>query len=359
MDKKTLTMIGVIAAVIIILICVVMGLEIKNNSKTPSISGDNSSANLTSDDIMRINGTVYSKEEFIKFIKYTLYKNNGDTSVDEEQYAEQIANGTSLDNLFVSDTLNSFYQMKVYGILAEQKNIVLPEEKITEIENEYETNKANIETFGVSKEDYIDIAKQQALVTLINNTPKEYIELPEAVYTEYVGQFSGDELKSYTYRMIQVNYTTDSETESGEMISGDMAEKQDYMNAIVENIKNGTPFEEAAESGDTRLIFVGNGIQLAKSLEEHSAGFLLEQKLGSAELSNAAKKTPSGEMTEVIDTGNAFSIVKIENVEEGIVGESKEEVEDLLISNYASELVYSVVKDMEVNNSVLSRIRIK
>ena len=90
------------------------------------------------------------------------------------------------------------------------------------------------------------------------------LELPSEVYDAFLEQYSGDDLNSYTYRMIQVGYTTDTENESGEMISGDMAEKKEYMNAIVENIKNGTPFEEAAESGDTRLIYIGNGIQIAK-----------------------------------------------------------------------------------------------
>jgi len=338
MDKKTLTMIGVIVAVIVVLVVVVIGMEIKNNSGTTNESGEKVSTTLTSNDIMRINDVVYSKEEFLNYIKYTLYQNNGDTSVDEEQYADQIANGTSLENLFISDTLNSFYQMKVYGILAEQKNIVLSGDSLTEIDNDYETNKEKITEVGLTKEDYINIAKQKAIVTLITGNPKEYIELPEDVYTGYISQFSGDNLKTYTYREIQVGYTTDTETESGEMISGDMAEKQAYMNAIVENIKNGMPFEEAAESGDTRLIFVGNGIQLAKSMQEVAAGFLLDQKMGSAELSEAAKKTASGEMTEVVDTGSSFQVAKIENVEDGIVGAAKEEIEELLISNYACSI---------------------
>ena len=240
MDKKTLTILGVIAAVIVILVCVVIGMEIKSNSKTTNASGEVISTKLTSDDIMRINGKIYSKEEFIKYIKYTLYKNNGDTSVDEEQYADQIENGTSLENLFVSDTLNKFYQMKAFGILAEEKNIVLSGDSLTEAENEYNENEEKITSIGLSKEDFLDIAKQQAIVTMITNNPKEYIELPEEVYTGYINQFSGDEIKTYTYRMIQVGYTTDSETESGEMVSGDMNEKKAYMDEIVAKIKNGT-----------------------------------------------------------------------------------------------------------------------
>ena len=357
MDKKTLTLIGIIAAVIVILVCVVVGTEIKNNTKSLNASGENTT--LTSEDIMRINNNLYSKEEFLKYIKYTLYKNDGDMSVDEEKYAGQIASGTSEENLFISDALNNFYQLKVYGMLANQKNVSLTDEEIEEIENEYEANAEKITSFGMEKEDYVEIAKQEKIMSTITSSPKDYIELPDAVYTGYIDQFSGDDLKSYTYRMFEVHYTTDTETESGEMVSGDMAEKQDYMNQVVERIKNGTSFEEAAESGDTRLIYVGNGIQLAKSMEEYAAGFILDQKVGSQELSDAIKATASGEMTEVIDSGSAFQIAKVEKVEDGIVGGAKEEIQELLISSYADELVFSLVKDMEVNNSAVSRIKIK
>lgn len=359
MDKKTIIIISVIAVIIVILVAVMMGMEIKNNAKTVNESGEVVSKALTSDDIMRINGKIYSKEDFIKYIKYTLYKNDGEYNVDEEEYASQIENGTSIEDIFVSNTMNEYYQLKVYEILAEQKNITLSEDDITAIEDDYNSNSEKITTFGIEKEDYITIAKMEKIKSNISDNANDYIELPEEVFTSYVSQFSGDNAKSYTYRLIQVNYTTDSETESGEMVSGDMAEKRAYIDQIVANVKNGTPFEEAAESGDNRIIYSGSGIQFAKSMQEFSAGFLLDQKMGSQEMSDAAKKTPSGEMTEVIDTGSSFEVAKIEKVEEGIVGESEKEIKELLISNYADQLVGSVVKDTEINSSALSRIKIK
>lgn len=359
MDKKTLIIISIIAVVIVVLVIVMMGIEISNNTKTLNESGELVSKSLTSDDIMRINGKIYSKEEFLKYVKYTLYKNDGDFNIDEEEYAEQLESGTSKDSIFLSNALNEFYQMKLYQILAEQKNVTLSEEDITSIEEEYDSDSEKITSFGVTKEDYIEIAKQEKIKSNISNNAKDYIELPEEVFTNYISQFSGDNANSYTYRMIQVNYTTDSETESGETVSGDMAEKKEYMEQIVANIKNGTPFEEAAESGDSRIIYASTGIQFAKSMEEFGAGFLLDQKMGSQEMSDAAKKTPSGEMTEIIDTGSSFEVAKIEKVEEGIVGDSEKEIKELLIANYADQLVGSVVKDSEINSSALSRIKIQ
>lgn len=158
--------------------------------------------------------------------------------------------------------------------------------------------------------------------------------------------------------MMQVGYTEDSENESGEMVSGDKAEKETYMNEIVNRMKEGQSFEEAAESGDTRLIYVGNGVQLAKSMEEHSCGIILEQKLGSEELTEAVKKASDGELTEVVDSGTAFQVAQVEKIEDGIVGEAKDELIELLVANSAEDLVYSVIKNMDVNQSAVSRIKI-
>ena len=143
-------------------------------------------------------------------------------------------------------------------------------------------------------------------------------------------------------------------------LSKDKEEKEAYVNALVARINAGESFEAVAESGDNRLIFTGTGIEFAKSIEEHSAGFLLEQKLGgSEEASEIVKKTEAGKLSEVIDTGDVFQLVLVEKVEDGVVGEAKDELVELLISQYANELIYQVVKDMEVNNAAVSRITIK
>ena len=131
------------------------------------------------------------------------------------------------------------------------------------------------------------------------------------------------------------------------------------MNEIVARIKSGVSFEEAAESGDNRLIFVGNGIQFAKSIEENAAGFLLEQKLNNEDAIKAVKNAKDGEMTDVIDTGDAFEIYLVEKVQDGIVGKAKDELIELMISSYANDLIYQYVKDMEVNNAALARIKIR
>lgn len=353
MDKKTGIIIGVLMVIVLGLVLVVFGLESKTDG-------------LTSSDILKINDTVYARSEFEDFLRYTLYQDNGEIVIDEtdEDTAEALENGSSKEDIYKSNAMNSFYQMKVYGLVAEDKNIVIDEETLAEISGDYETNKEKISQYGISKESYIEIEKEQAIVDMISNNPSEYLTLSDEVYNAYIEQFSGDDLKSYTYRMIQVGYTADTvsgETsgESGEVISGDRAEKEAYMNEILARINSGVSFEEAAESGDNRLIFVGNGIQFAKSLEENTAGFLLEKKLSSDDAVQAVKNAKDGELTDVIDTGSTFEVYLVEKVQDGIVGEAKEELVELMISSYASDLIYQYVKDMELNSAALARISIK
>lgn len=353
MDKKTGIIIGVLAAIVLILVLVVFGLETK-------------STGLTSSDVLRINNEIYSRSEFEDFLRYTLYQNDGEIKIDEEdeETAQALEAGTSKEEIFKSNTLNSFYQMKVCGLVAKDKGITVDAEKLEEISGDFEAEKDKITRFGLSKESYVEIEKGQTIVQMISNEPSKYLTLPDGVYDEYLKQFSGDDLKSYTYRMMQVNYTADkvsgeSSGESGEIIPGNRDEKEAYMNEIVARINSGVSFEEAAESGDNRLIFVGNGIQFAKSIEENSAAFLLEQKITNEDALNAVKNAKDGEMTDVIDTGDAFEIYLVEKVQDGIVGKAKDELVELMISSYAQDLIYQYVKDMEVNNAALARIRIK
>ena len=260
--------------------------------------------------------------------------------------------------MFISETLNSFYKLKVYQVYASEKNIAISGDRIQNIDSDYESNESKITQYGLTKEDYYEIAKQNELMDMINSDPSKYLELPENVYDSYVSSFSGDDTKSYTYKMIQVGYTKENETESGEKISGDKPEKQEKMNGLLSRIKAGEDFDTVAGSGDTRLIYVGTGIQIANTMEENSAGLLLEQKTGSKDMSDAIKKTTPGELTEVIDTDSAFLVAKVEKVEDGIVGEAKKELKDIMLSSYAEQLVYSVVKNTDVNNSVISGIEI-
>ena len=175
MDKKTGIIIGVLGAIVLVLVLVVFGLETK-------------SAGLTSSDVLRINNEIYSRSEFEDFLRYTLYKNDGEIKIDEEDEdtAHALENGTSKEEIFKSNTLNSFYQMKVCELVANDKNIVVEAEKLEEISGDFEKNKEKVEKFGLGKESCVNIEKGQAVVQMILNEPSKYLTLPDGVYDEYL-----------------------------------------------------------------------------------------------------------------------------------------------------------------------------
>ncbi len=349
MEKKTSIVVIVIGVVVLIAVILAFALE----------SGSNSS--LDSNEILRINNNLYYKDEFEDFIRYTLYSNNGDMTIDTEEHAE----GATEESIFISECLDNFYTLKTYEIIAEKENITLASGEIDEVNNEYESNKEKIESVGLSQDRYTYFASLYSLVNKITSNPAEYIKLPDGVYDSYVKELSGDDAKSFTYRIMQVGYTEEEVSgESGEMItSGDKAEKQEFMNSLVARVKAGETFETVAESGDTRIISSNGGYTVGKSALEYSAGVLLDQKIGmftgNTDLSTAIKKTASGELTEIIDTGNAFQVALVEGVEDGIVGGAKDEVIQALLNESYTEIINSYITDMEVNYSVLSRIKIQ
>lgn len=349
MDKKTSIVLLVVGVVIVALIALAFGLESQSNM-------------LTSEDVLRINNDVYKKVEFENFIKYTLYQNDGKMEIDDEAHEghDHAAEGTSDEDVFISTCLENFYQLKVYGLLAEDKNIELTSDEIADIEKTFDDNADDITAAGLKKEDYVNFEKQYAVITKVSNSPADYLELPDGVYDEYISQVSGDMLNSYTYRLLQVAYTADktSGEGSGEVVKGNKEEKEAYMNTLVARLNSGESFETVSESGDNRLIFVGSGLTFGKSPEEYAAEFLLEQKVGK-EVYDAMKKTEAGKYTEVVDNGSSFQVVLVSKVEKGVVGKAKEELMTLMISEYASDLIYSYVKDMEVNNAAVTRIKIK
>lgn len=353
MDKKTSIVLLVIGVVIIAMIALAFGLETQTKQ-------------LTSEDILRVNNEIYKRAEFEDYIKHNLYKNNGEMKVDEAAHEghDHATEGTTDEQTYISTVLEEYYQMKVYGILAKDKKIILTTEDITQIENDYDANSEKIANYGLSKESFVNIEKQKSIMSKVTMNPTAYLELPDGVYEEYIESISGDELKSYTYRIIQVGYTEDkvsgevSGESSGEVVPGNKAEKEAYINTLVARINSGESFETVSESGDNRLIFKGNGIEFAKSMQEFSAAFLLEQKVGE-KMYEEMKKTETGKITSVVDNDSAFQIALVEKVEDGVVGEAKEELIELMISEYANDLIYSYVKDMEVNQSVVARIKVK
>lgn len=352
MDKKSGIVVLILGLVIVALIVVALCLE----TGTPQ---------LTSNDVLRINNNVYTKEDFEVYLKYALYENDGQVVIDEDAHADDLASGISEEELFKSDALNDFYELKVYEILAEKKNIEIESGDLEEIENDFEEDSEKILAAGLTKEDYVSIKKLEKVKEQVSYYPTEYLELPDGVYEEFAAQYSGDDLKSYTYRVLHVSYEDDtvsgevSGESSGEIIPGNKDEKKTFIESLIARVESGESFETVSESGDNRIYYSGYGIRFGKNDLEYAVAPILEDKLMNEDLYEKAKVLNSGEMSEIVDVEGALEVVYMENVEEGFVGEAKEELIQIMISQYAEDLIYSVVTSYEANSSALARIKIK
>lgn len=352
MDKKTGIVVLILGIVIIALILVAFGLE----TGTPQLS---------SEDVLRINNNIYTKDEYVTYLKYVLLENDGQIAIDEDEHADELESGISKEEIFKSEVLNDFYELKVYEILAEQKKIELESGDLEEIQKDFEEDEEKILATGLTKEDYVSIKRIEKIKEQISYYPTEYLELPDGVYDEFVEQFSGDDLKSYTYRVLHVNYEDDtvsgevSGETSGEIVPGNKNEKKTFVENLVARVQSGESFETVSESGDNRIYYSGSGIRFGKNDLEYSVAPILKDKLMNDDLYEKAKVLNAGEMSEVVDVDGAFEVVYMENVEEGFVGEAKEELIQIMISQYAEDLIYSAVTSYEANSSALARIKIK
>ena len=74
---------------------------------------------------------------------------------------------------------------------------------------------------------------------------------------------------------------------------------------------------------------------------EYAVYPVLESKIGNAELYEKFKALNVGEITEVVDDAenNMLYLAKLENVEDGFVGEAETEVKQILLSQYQETLI--------------------
>lgn len=354
MDKKTIITLAV--ALIAILTAVIIAFSLEGNVK-----------NMDSNTILVLNDVTYTKADFEKYLMYRIFQNDGKMPVDEqdEQVKAKLNQGYTVADIFKEDSLQEFYATKVYNLAASDKEVALTSEEANAIENTISTNKDKLSAYGLTNDEYKAMAQEETLREKLEYSAKDYLTLPEEVYNAFYETVSGEARKSYTYRILNVYYEDDKVSgevpgvSSGEIIPGNKAEKEAYIKSLVEKVKGGASFESISDKGDARFTFTVNGIETLNGEREYAVGPIFHDLLANEDLYNASAKLNAGEMTEVIDTGIAFEVLYMENVEEGFVGEAKNQLVDLMVTQYAQELIYSYIKNMDVNTSALSRIIIK
>lgn len=303
--------------------------------------------------LLTINGKGYTVDEFNK---YAAIKSeaNGDIT--------KARNMTSGDK---ETMLNDYMQEKMYLASAEKKGITAPSGEVDNYKSEYASKSATLSGYGVTEEDYISYKENDYKINELKNNFSNYYELPSEYYNQFVAGYSGDELKSYAFRIMSFNYEAPKEDSGDVEASGETSvsgeteattnesgeeEKEDKSKEAVlakaqnirEQLVNSGDFEALAkENGSYRIAFKGSAYTLVNGDLEYAVYPVLESKIGNAELYEKFKALNVGEITEIVDDAenNMFYLAKLENVEDGFVGEAETEVKQILLSQYQETLI--------------------
>lgn len=346
MDKKTGIILGIISAIIVVLVAVVFVMD-SNMDKT-----DNNT-------ILEINDVKYSTDEFKVFTKLANHA-NGD--INKEMTEDELL-----------AMLDTFLFRKLYYNAAVAHGITLAEDSKATYETEYAEDEATFLAANISKDDYIKYKTEEEMAQELEYDFANYYTLPDETYNSVKESFEAEDMyDTYTFRMITIPYEVPASGDeaSGEEVdvleSGDTEDlSRETQLAIAEDvlakIKSGEDFGELAkEYGSTRLSFKGNEYVLINGDVEYATTPLLSSKLGSDDLYEAVTALPSGECTEIIEDTEytTFQIVKVEAKEDGFVGEGEKELKEVLLSEYARDIIAEGAH-YEMNQGAFMRILYK
>lgn len=333
MDKKTGIIIGIITAVIVILVAVVFVAEGKTEK-------------LDSNVILKVNNVNYTVDEFNIFSKLS---NDESNEIDKKMTEDE-----------TSAMMENYLIRKIYNDAAKNHDIMLESGDLENFEQEYDANKEKYLKSNISKDDYLKYKTEEKLAQSLKNNISEYYELPVDIYNQIADSYKeSDMYNSYSFRMMSIPYEEKSGDDASGDVSGDASGDTNVTESgdtedlsrdvqlkvaedVLTKIKSGDDFETLAkEFGSTRLSFKGNSYTLINGETEYATTPLLSSKLGNEDLYNAVIKLNSGDTTEIIEDKDytSFYIVKLESVEEGFVGESLKELKEVLLSQYADEII--------------------
>lgn len=366
MDKKQLIIVSALGALIVALVCFVV------------FSSENTER-LTKNQPLRIEDTIYEISDVEKYLRIASAESGESGDINASFSSEE---KESFCNLI-------YLPRKIYASAAEKKKILFPEEELKNAKEDFSKKSAEFARYGITEEDYLKYREEQYKEQTLNNNFASYFKIDDEDYKEMISAYSGDELKTYTYRLMRFAYEEPVSGESGDMHEGhdhSDEEKEDRSKetmllkaqAALTAVKSGDDFETVAkEQADMDYIIedntfkVLNGGLLTKVVPviETQTSFSTGALVVPAEVFEKMKTCEVGGYTEIIDVSEAsgYYFVKVENIEDGFVGEGDKEFRKLLLESmgndsemrtYWDNLVYSII-DVEINQSALTRFILK
>lgn len=370
MDKKQVITVSILGALIVALVCFVV-----------IYSGN--TERLTKNQVLRIGDTIYEVSDVEKYLRIASSE-SGDSG--------------DINATFSEVEKGNFYELvylprKAYASVADEKKILFPEEELNKAKEDFAKKSSEFAQHGITEKDYIKYREDQYKEENLNNNFTTYFQLPDEDYKEMISGYSGDELKTYTFRLMKFSYEEPVSGESGDIPeSGDIAadehehsedeveEKEDRSKATMllkaqtalEAVKSGDDFETVAkEYADMDYTINENGFKTINGevltqvvpIIQNQMSFSTGALLVPSEVFEKMKTCEIGGYTEIIDAQDAsgYYFVKVENVEDGFVGEADKEFRELLFSSigqdqkvYWDNMVYNEL-DIEINQSALVR----
>lgn len=339
MDKKTGIIVGIIAAVIVVLVAVVFSMEGKTEKVDSNV-------------ILTLNGANYTVDEFKIFSKLA---NDESDDINKNMTEDEIVT-----------MMNNFIIRKIYNDSAKNHDVTLESGDIENFKKDYDSNAEKYLSANISKDDYVKYETEKNLAQNLKYNLSNYYELPIETYNAIIDNAKSDDMyKSYSFRMMTIPYEEPKSGDDETTTSGDSGEKEDLSREtqikvaedVLAKIRSGEDFETLAkEYGSTRLSFKGKDYTLVNGDIEYATSPLLSSKLGSDDLYQAVLKLNSGDTTDVIEDKDytSFQIVKIEAIEDGFVGEAQKELKEVLLNQYADDIVSENAK-YEVNQGAFMR----
>lgn len=344
MDRKQITIVSIIAVIMVVLVFVVVGMD-QSSSK----------GRLTNDELIRIGNNTYTIEDLSDFM-YISNEAAGD--IEKELNEENI-----------NELYTRFNTSMVYANAADSKMILYPSGDAQKAEEEYATKSEVLSKYNVTLEDYLKYKEAEYKSETILRDVATYYTIPEDDYNNVMSQYSGDDLKTYTFRTMNFHYEEPELDESGEVIppepneSGELPEdkSEETIRAKAElalaSVRSGEDFETyAKENADGRYTITPeySFVYLNGDVETAIGPFLNSKLSSSDELEEKVKALNVGEVTDIVKVDTSFIIAKLENVEEGFVGDAKKEFDSVLYRELADGLIRNTINVKE-NESALVR----
>ena len=354
----------IIVVLIVIILAGVFVFFYKNMTELPTNSVVNNKYEATGDwkegQLFKIQDEIYSINEFEKYMYiYKIVNENENLEIDPNE---------------IYEILDEFILRKIYATAATQKSITFSEEELKRAKDDYSTKSGDFVKHGIAETDYLRYAEDEYKMNTLYIDFVNYYELPDDIYKEVVESYSGDDLKSYSYRMMKFFYE-ESENIATDEIDKSKTAVELKAQAAWNAVKSGDDFETVAkEYADGEYAMNGNSFTfLNGQIQNKVAPIIKNESLPSflgggllvpTELFESMKQIESGEYTDIIEIPgeSMYCFAKLESASDGFVGDADKEFRKVILNEYQYNLlidIYNFDFEKDINTSSLAKFLYK